>query len=302
MNAPADGARFTDVRRIDETGSTNDDLMELGRQGEPEGIVLVAGHQTVGRGRHGRRWSAPPGAGLLCSVLLRPPAAVADLVTATVAVALEGALVSLGVTGVGIKWPNDLIVADAADERPADPAPGDLAGRKLAGILAEVDVPTGSSAASGPRIPSGSERLLVVVGAGVNVHTPDTLPVEIADRFVALDALVTPVPGVDDLLTAYLASLEAAYAGLLADRQALLEQWRDRCVTIGRDVRVDLGARDLEGRATGIDDRGRLVVRTTAGDEVAVTAGDVVHLVGEIPADGPEPVPGRSGVSPTVSG
>jgi len=302
VNAPADRTRFTDVRRVEETGSTNDDLMELGRQGEAEGIVLAAAHQTVGRGRHGRRWTAPPGSSLLCSVLLRPPAAVADLVTAAVAVALQDAVTSLGVTGVGIKWPNDLIVTGATDERPPRPGHGHLVGRKLAGILAEVDVPTGSSAASGPRIPSDAERVLVVVGAGVNVHTPDALPADIADRFVALDALAAPAPSVDAVLAAYLAALEATYAGLLADRQALLDRWRERCVTIGRDVRVDLGARDLEGRAIGIDGRGRLVVRTDGGDEVAVAAGDVVHLVGGTRADGPGPVPGKSGASPTVSG
>ncbi len=302
MNAPAEGTRFTDVRRVADTGSTNDDLMALGRQGEAEGIVLVAGHQTVGRGRHGRRWSAPPGTSLLCSVLLRPPAGVADLVTATVAVALRSAVASLGATGVGIKWPNDLIVAGASDDRPAEPGRGDLAGRKLAGILAEVDVPTGTSAASGPRTPSGAERLLVVVGAGVNVHTPDAVPAGIADRFVALDALVSPTPSIDDVLAAYLAALEVAYAGLLADRHVVIEQWRDHCATIGREVRVDLGARDLEGRATGIDDRGRLVVRTPDGDEVAVTAGDVVHFHREGPADGSERVRRRSGVSPTVFG
>ena len=70
------GARFADVRWVDETGSTNADAMELARQGEREGIVLVADHQTAGRGRAGRTWTAPPGAGLLLSVLLRPPAPV----------------------------------------------------------------------------------------------------------------------------------------------------------------------------------------------------------------------------------
>ena len=70
------GARFADVRWVAETGSTNADAMELARQGEREGIVLVADHQTAGRGRAGRTWTAPPGAGLLLSVLLRPPAPV----------------------------------------------------------------------------------------------------------------------------------------------------------------------------------------------------------------------------------
>lgn len=282
MHTPIGRARFTEVRRLDETGSTNDDLMALGRQGEPEGIVLVAGHQTGGRGRHGRTWSAPPATGLLCSVLLRPPAAVADLITATVAVALLDALESLGVTGVGIKWPNDLIVATPGADRDGH---GGVE-RKLAGILAEVDAPVGSSSASGQRTADDTERLLVVVGSGVNVKTPAELPVEVADRFIALDALVSPVPSVDQVLERYLDALERVHSVLLADREALLERWRDHCVTIGRDVRVDLGVRDLRGRATGIDDQGRLVVRSEDGTESALAAGDVVHLApGGAPAD-----------------
>ena len=73
------GTRFADVRWVAETGSTNADALELARQGEAEGVVLVADHQTAGRGRLGRTWQAPPGASLLCTVLLRPPAAVAGL-------------------------------------------------------------------------------------------------------------------------------------------------------------------------------------------------------------------------------
>ena len=61
-------SRFTDVRHVTETGSTNTDVMELARQGEPEGVVLVADHQTAGRGRAGRTWTAPPR-----SAALTPP-------------------------------------------------------------------------------------------------------------------------------------------------------------------------------------------------------------------------------------
>ena len=65
------GSRFADVRWVGSTGSTNTDAMALARDGEPEGIVLVADHQAAGRGRLGRTWQAPPGASLLVSVLLR---------------------------------------------------------------------------------------------------------------------------------------------------------------------------------------------------------------------------------------
>jgi BirA family biotin operon repressor/biotin-[acetyl-CoA-carboxylase] ligase len=67
-----DGTRFTDVRWVEETGSTNRDLLSEAAAGAPEGIVLVADHQTAGRGRLDRSFVAPPGASLLVSVLLRP--------------------------------------------------------------------------------------------------------------------------------------------------------------------------------------------------------------------------------------
>ncbi len=277
MERPHSAGRFSEVRRVASTGSTNDDLMERGRQGDPEGMVLVADHQQAGRGRRDRAWTAPVGTGLLCSVLLRPPARVASLVTATVAVALTDALAGLGADQVGIKWPNDLVA-----QLPA--APGEhLAAsteRKLAGILAEVEAPSGSSASSGQRVPGAHERLLVVAGCGVNVLTPDTVPAELVDRAVALDALVAPAPTVGEVLDAYLAALEAAYTRLLDQPGDILATWRQRCVTVGRDVRVDLGTRDLVGRAVDLDTEGRLVVRTPQGDDHHLAVGDVVHLDG----------------------
>ena len=121
------GSRFADVRWVAGTGSTNADAMALARDGEPEGIVLVADHQTAGRGRLGRSWEAPSGASLLTSVLLRPPAVVAEAVTMATGIAMAAAVATVAGVEARLKWPNDLVVAvDGAD-------------RKLAGILAEVD-------------------------------------------------------------------------------------------------------------------------------------------------------------------
>ena len=100
--------------------------------------MAVADHQTAGRGRLGRNWEAPPGAALLCSVLLRPALPVDRLHLAVAAVALAGmsAVTELSALRPGIKWPNDLLLPD---------------GRKLAGVLAEAELPA------------------VVVGIGLNV-------------------------------------------------------------------------------------------------------------------------------------
>jgi BirA family biotin operon repressor/biotin-[acetyl-CoA-carboxylase] ligase len=118
--------------------STNRWLLDEARRGAPEGVVAVADHQTAGRGRLGRNWEAPPGAALLCSVLLRPTLPVDRLHLAVAAVALAGLSAVTEVSGLqpGIKWPNDLLMDD---------------GRKLAGVLAEAELPA------------------VVVGIGLNV-------------------------------------------------------------------------------------------------------------------------------------
>ncbi len=134
-------ARFADVRWVAETGSTNADAMALIRHGAPEGIVLVADHQTAGRGRRGRTWEAPPGAGLLLSVLLRPPAEVVDLCTMAVGLAAAEAVAEVAGFEPRLKWPNDLVW----------PGDGSAPDRKLAGILAEADWPAGSTPDAGYR-------------------------------------------------------------------------------------------------------------------------------------------------------
>src|SRR4051812_26899069 len=86
------GSRFADVRWVDETGSTNADLLMLARDGAPDGIVLVADHQTAGRGRAGRSWVAPPGASLLMSVLVRLAPDTAPLATMAMGLAAADAV------------------------------------------------------------------------------------------------------------------------------------------------------------------------------------------------------------------
>ena len=114
-----------DVRRFETIDSTNTWVVAKARSGAAEGLVAVADHQTAGRGRLGRVWEAPPGANLLMTVLLRPaPDVPAHLAVAAVALAGREAASSVGGVSCGLKWPNDLVIAD---------------GRKLAGVLAETD-------------------------------------------------------------------------------------------------------------------------------------------------------------------
>src|SRR4051794_23009041 len=144
--ASTSNGRFSDVRWLDEVDSTNRVLLDEARGGADEGAVVVADHQTAGRGRLGRTWVAPPESGLLLSVLLRPTFGVELAHLATAAVGLAAADACRDVAGVvaGLKWPNDLVaVAPDGQER------------KLAGVLAEADLRGGVLAA-------------IVVGIGIN--------------------------------------------------------------------------------------------------------------------------------------
>ena len=219
--------RFADVRRFEEIDSTNRYLLDEARAGAAEGVVAVADHQTAGRGRLGRRWESDPGAALLCSVLLRPSLAPERLHLATAVVALAAAVACDRVAGVRpeVKWPNDLVLGD----------------RKLAGVLAEAELPA------------------LVVGIGINVTAAPPGAACLGD---GVDR--------DELLRVLLAELDRRY-GRWDD---VAGEYRERCSTVGRRVRVEpAGGEPFEGEAVGVTDEGHLVV----GNRV-VAAGDVHHL------------------------
>lgn len=265
-------SRFTDVRHVSETGSTNTDVMELARQGEPEGVVLVADHQTAGRGRAGRTWTAPPGASLLCTILLRPPAPVAPLTTFALAVAASEAVEQLAGFAPGLKWPNDLVVEDLDDE-------GGVRTRKLAGILAEAEWSPASHIAAGYRPPAPHERATVAAGIGLNVAWPDEVPDELADIAVAVNHLSDARPTRDQVLDALLERLAVHYGHLVGGGvEQVLDAWRARSATLGRRVRIDLGADDLVGTAVDVTREGHLVVEPLEGGRRTIAVGDVVHL------------------------
>jgi BirA family transcriptional regulator, biotin operon repressor / biotin---[acetyl-CoA-carboxylase] ligase len=263
------GTRFADVRWVETTGSTNSDAIDLARDGAPEGIVLVADHQTAGRGRQGRSWSAPAASSLLASILLRPPAAVADATTMAVGVAAAEAVEEVAGFSPRLKWPNDLVW-------PGDDSAPD---RKLAGVLAEADWPAGSSMSGGWREPGPSERVVVVAGIGCNVNWPAELPADLAQIAVACNHIAGHDLDREDLLIAFLRRFDRWYAGLTAgDRDGLLAAWRRRSATIGRRVRVELAHDDHVGTAVDLTPEGHLVVDTLEGERRVFAVGDIVHL------------------------
>ncbi|MEJ7764644.1 MAG: biotin--[acetyl-CoA-carboxylase] ligase [Acidimicrobiales bacterium] len=231
-----------DVRYVEQTGSTNADLLELARQGAPPGTVIRAGHQTAGRGRMSRAWQAPAGTSLLASILL-PAEPVAFFVVARVALAAADACQAMAGVGAWLKWPNDLVVGD----------------RKLAGLLAEAD--------------EGAAN--IVVGIGCNMAWPlEGRPLELLERMTCLSDHTSTPPAPADLLDGLLARLTK---WLRFRPDEVLAAYAARCATLGSRVRVDLGERSMAGTATGLASTGALEL-AAGGRTVVVHAGDVVHV------------------------
>jgi len=241
------------VVSLAETTSTNDVARALAAAGAPEGTAVIADRQTSGRGRLGRAWHSPPGSGLWCSVILRPRLPLSQLgpLALVVAIAVYRAGQRWQATGLGLKWPNDL-VAD---------------GRKVAGILTEA---VGGSDTLPPEY--------VVVGIGVNVRRPvDGFPSPLQQTAGALeDLLGINCPTVGEFGTVMLAELADVYRTFVDDGFAGLQaEWLRANITTGRQVDVGGTGGGWSGFAEAIDELGRLVVRRDEGDVVAVAAGDV---------------------------
>lgn len=244
------GSTWPPVQAVATVDSTNAALVAAARDGADEGTVLVAEEQTTGRGRLGRDWVSPRGAGLTCSVLLRPspPPGVWGWLPLMMGVALADAVRRSSDVDVALKWPNDLLIGPQLS--------------KAAGVLAEAT--------------DGA----VVLGVGVNVSTlVDELPTG-ATSLRLVGAKVTR----EALLVEMLAELDLRYAAWSvasgdAEKCGLAGAYRGMCATLGQQVRVDLPeAESRLGSAESIDSSGGLVVRTPEGGVTTVVAADVVHV------------------------
>lgn len=252
----AAATRFVDIRFFESIDSTNDYVAREAQAGAPEGLVALADHQEAGRGRRGRRWDAPRGSSLLVSILLRPdlPARRLHLLGAVAALSAADACGAVAGVEARLKWPNDLVVA----------------GRKLGGVLVETELSKGRVRAA-------------VVGIGLNVWWPQGLASELADEATTLGQLTGKEVPRPALLVTLLEGLEARYAELErpCGPEAQLDDYRGRCDTLGRLVRVELSGgsppRSFTGIAVDVDAEGHLVVEDR-GRPVAVAAADVVHV------------------------
>ncbi len=234
---------------FDELPSTNSYLMN-GDAAMPTGSICLAERQTAGRGRMGRSWVSPFGCNLYLSVLWHfnaGPAVVAGLSLA-VGVAVMRVLTEAGVPEVGLKWPNDIVWKQ----------------RKLGGILVEL-----ASDGGGP--------CRVVIGIGLNLRMPADSAAAIDQPWVDLAAIQPTVKWSRNRLAAMILN---QLLPLLADYQKSgltpsLTEWRQWDSLRGQRARLHLGSSVICGVVQGIEDDGRLIIETEAGEMKRFASGEV---------------------------
>jgi len=242
-----------DVHYFTETSSTNDIATTYAERGAAEGTVVVAGAQTSGRGRLGRVWHSPPGAGLYMSIVFRDVTAAPFLTLAGGVAVADGVRAATGLP-LEIKWPNDVVAAGTA---------GPSSRRKIAGILAE-----GSSSAEGLQH--------VVLGIGINIG-PAAYPIEFAARASSIETELGRTVDAGPIFADVLAMLAELLRPLSrGDATALLARWRALSPwTSGATVECETPGGRIRGVSSGIADDGALLVRT-GGKIERIIAGEVL--------------------------
>ena len=240
------------IQWFSEVASTNDIVAALAEAGTAEGVVVAADAQNAGRGRFGRDWASPHGAGIYASVLVRPRPAALRLVTIAAGVALLDGIGAATGLRLHLKWPNDLV---------ADGSPG---ARKVAGILAEG----GSAPDGGP---------WVVLGFGINVLSA-SLPRDVGTRASSLEQELGRPVDRGLVFTECLAALATRYRQLQDGEAAtVVADWRlGAAATLGRPVEWSDGT-VRRGVAEDVDEHGSLIIRTETGT-IRIISGELRWL------------------------
>ena len=228
--------------------STNTRAKELAFQGAPHGTVLIADHQTGGRGRRGRSFHSPAGSGIYMSVILRPHCPPSELMhlTCAAAVALCDAVENSCGFRPGVKWTNDLVYSQ----------------RKLAGILTELG------------FDSHGNVDWAIVGMGINCTQAES---QFPEEIRSMAGSLASVSGKSiDRAKVAAAMMDALYRMNLTEKEKILAQYRANCVTLGKEVSV-VRADGIVHHCTAldIDDEGALIVRHTDGHLETVSSGEV---------------------------
>jgi len=256
------GARIT---HLETTSSTMDVAWQQAQDGAPDGTIVVADHQTAGRGRHDRSWVSRQAQDILCSVVLRPRVSLAGELLMLAALAVTDVTDALGVDA-GIKWPNDVQVN----------------GLKLAGVIAESKTGPEPTVLPGADSPSrGDEdvdRITAVLGIGLNVNFDPSSELDAAPESTSLSQELGRNVDRKEVFLELMRALESGYSAITSG-DSIVPKWRNRLTTLGREVTIASGkpgdSIDLQGVAQDVDSIGRLIIRDENGRDWPVAAGEV---------------------------
>ena len=228
-----------------EISSTMDVAKELAKKGAEEGTIVVAEHQTSGRGRLKREWLSP-GGGIYFTLILRPKISpvYAPRINLMASVAVAKTIGRLFGLRAELKWPNDVLIE----------------GKKVCGILAEMDAETDAIN-------------FVNLGVGINANTPITQLGKMATSLK--DALGKEISR-KKLLSSVLTEIAKQQARLT--QEDLLKEWKSLSVTLNKQVRIVAPSEVIVGRAIDIDTSGALIIREKDGSLRSAVAGDCIHL------------------------
>ncbi len=240
------------ILRFDSLPSTNLEAAKRAADGAAEGLCVVAGEQTAGRGRLERAWVSPKGAGLYFSMIFRPgiDQSFWPLLTLMAAVAVHDALRESCGAQTDIKWPNDVLAND----------------KKLCGILAET-------------VESSSGRA-VIVGIGINL-TNHAFADDLDKVATSIEAVTGEVPDVEQVLKALLNALQGYYQALQYSDgpERIIREWTERSTyASGKRLRVTNAGETIEGISRGLERDGGMRVETDGGELKIVRAGDVSNV------------------------
>ena len=233
----------------DTIDSTNTHLKTLAKDGAPEGTVVLAGHQTQGRGRLGRSFHSPQGGGVYLSLLLRPQCPPEQLMHLTCAAGIAACDAIDAVSGFrpGIKWINDL-VADS---------------RKLGGILTELSID-----------PQTGLVNYAIIGIGINCKQMD-FPEELQSIVTSLDQHAKQSAESHQVAAAIITELWKLRNSTLLDAPAILTRYRKDCITLGAAVTVLGNGTTQRAVAVDLDPSGGLIVELEIGKRQTVSSGEV---------------------------
>lgn len=262
FSPPLDSRRITtalagrslggEVRVLEDTASTNDEVRELGLSGFPHGLVVLTESQSAGRGRRENVWHAPPGRDILMTVLLRPPVRLEfwPRTTSIAALSICRAIEDATALQAAIKWPNDVYIGD----------------RKCAGILAET-----FTSSSGP---------FMALGIGLNVNS-DQFPTGLRTSATSLmlERSDRQVLDRNAVVIALLKQLDHQLQRLETGFDGIITAIRSRSWLLGKNITAVMDGREISGTAVDVNDEGYLVVQSVTGERIVLNSAEQVRRV-----------------------